>query len=115
MLSAFGVDHGEVNKALFPGHARKQALGMVRTAQKQARANRRNAAFGRLKRLPNEVGNAEISINRVGRGIGQGVSDVGRGFANVTAKHPTATGVAVVGAGGYALHASGRKRKENMP
>lgn len=113
MISAFGVDHGEVSKALFPGRARKQALGMVRTAQKQARADKRNRAVGHLRALPGKVGNKQISINQVGRDIGAGVNAVGHGFSTVTTKHPTATGTAALGAGGYGLWNSGRKRKAN--
>jgi len=70
MLSAFGVEHGEISKATPWGQAVKAGL--------------------------NRAGSADISLKAIGRGAAKGVTKTG-GFLQ---KHPGKFGTALVGAGG---------------
>lgn len=94
MDSAFGIDHGEISKASYSARAGFSGVG---------------SKLGKLKKIPGKIGNAKVSINDVGRGVGQGVKAVG----GAATKSPTITGLAVLGGGGYAGYRA--MQKENLP
>ena len=95
MESAFGVDHGEIEKA--------------RRRRPQPTPPSYKPAAAKLKALGNRVANAPISLNSVGNTAGKGVTAVGTGLR----RFPAATGAVVLGGGGYALYKNppGEKKK----
>lgn len=78
MDSAFGIDHGEVSKAMPPTVAHTGGRKIA----------------GAFKR----IGSANISLNEIGQSAGKGV----KGTGSFLEKHPGLTGTALVGGGGAA-------------
>lgn len=89
MESAFGIDHGEINKARLPRLPRG-----VTSATKPKAPSRASQIKGSLNRL----GEKDISVKELGGGAGRGVASVGRFMQN----RPGLTGTALVGGGGAA-------------
>jgi hypothetical protein len=102
MLSAFGVDHGEVSKAAFKlPYVATRAGRAARSARATARASAPPAGPGpgtKLKDALSRAGEANISLKGIGAGAGKGTKAVG-GFLE---KRPGLTGTALVGGGGAA-------------
>ena len=107
MMSAFGIDHGEIAKAARPPKvgwlARRRmpkAPGGKTPTAAQVRTKGQGAATHteREKAGLNRAGETEVSL----KGIGRGISRVGRGTSNLMERHPGLTGTAVVGGGGAA-------------
>lgn len=101
MNSAFGIDHGEIEKAF--GRRRRTTGPPPTNAQRAgfpAGAKHVRSGAGKLRSAAGKVGNAKVSINDIGTGVGRGVGAVGR----VATKSPTAAGLAVIGGGGYAAY-----------
>jgi hypothetical protein len=99
MLSAFGIDHGEVSKARLP----MRGFGGRRPTRAQRRVNSRVNTGGvsgpsKVKAALNRAGEADISLKNIGAGAGKGMKGVG-GFLE---KRPGLTGTALVGGGGAA-------------
>jgi hypothetical protein len=86
MESAFGIDHGEINKARLP----RSPMPRTRT--------RAPSRASQIKGQLNRLGEKDISIKELGGGAGRGVANVG-GFMQ---RHPGLTGTALVGGGGAA-------------
>jgi len=97
MISAFGVDHGEISKARSPWL--KGARG-AKAARKAAAQQHPPVPSGpqKIAGKLNEIGEADISLKGIGRKSGQGVKNTG-GFLE---RHPGLTGTALVGGGGAA-------------
>lgn len=116
MDSAFGVDHGEISKIRIPRKVHPPAEALARKAAQRAQGARAGNAVrkgpGKLKKLGEKAVNTEISVSRVGRGVGSGIGTVGRKTNEVITRYPGVTGTAVLGGGGYALYRSGRKPKK---
>lgn len=118
--SAFGVEHGEVSKAIFTGPGRKkqqQAQQAKRAAQNARIRNTWNNGRGRLRGIPDKIVNTKVSINDVGSTAAKGVSGVGR----AATRHPGVVGTAVLAGGGYAAYRGmqnpdlpARKKSEKM-
>ena len=96
MLSAFGVDHGEVSKGFF----RAAGSGTKRLTRAQ-RATKGTGGPSGPKQVAGAVDRAlgaPISIKGAGRAAGGGLGATGRFFES----RPGLTGTALVGGGGYA-------------
>jgi hypothetical protein len=110
MLSAFGVDHGEVSKGIL------RAAG--RPARRLTRAQRATRGAGgpsgpqKVAGAVDRALGAPISVKGAGRAAGKGMGATGRFFE----QRPGLTGTALVGGGGYAgykyLKQSEPKRKK---
>jgi hypothetical protein len=111
MLSAFGVDHGEISKAV---RLKMVRVGKPRVARgtRNAKGKRLNASQRRTASPPGmapqtgpqkvrrgleKITEAPITIG----GVGRGTSRVGQGVSDFTARHPGLTGAGILGAGGY--------------
>lgn len=86
MESAFGIDHGEINKARLPRLPR---------GTKPPRAPSRAS---QIKGSLNRLGEKDISVKELGGGAGRGVAGIGRFMQN----RPGLTGTALVGGSGAA-------------
>lgn len=89
MESAFGIDHGEINKARLP----RSPLPRTR-----ARAPRAPSRASQIKGSLNRLGEKDISVKELGGGAGRGVAGIGRFMQN----RPGLTGTALVGGSGAA-------------
>lgn len=109
MISAFGVEHGEISKVRMP-----RLPGNARRARKATRSPGGQSGPSQVKSALNRVGEADISLKGVGRGAGAAAKGVG-GFLE---RRPGLTGTALVGgtgAGGYAyLSRKEPKRKKAL-
>ena len=104
MISAFGVDHGDISKGLrlvrvpkglkAPG-GRRPTGAQLRTRGTNPGAPTRSQKVGAAL---NRAGEADISLKGIGAGVGSTTSKVG-GFLS---RHPGLTGTAAVGGGGAA-------------
>lgn len=92
MLSAFGIDHGEVSKAFL----RPQTVTRAQKATRGLPGTRTRSKA--LKAGLNRVGDTPITIKGIGRTAGGAV----RGVGSVFEGHPGLTGTALVGGGGAA-------------
>jgi hypothetical protein len=104
VISAFGVDHGEISKGWrvvrtpkgFHAPRGKRPTGaQIRTAGKDANFVSRPQ---KVKRAAEKVTRADISLAGIGESAGKGSKKVG-GFLE---RHPGLTGTALVGGGGAA-------------
>jgi hypothetical protein len=112
MISAFGVDHGAVSKAMSPSqmadalkaqhapHLARKAAKKLSGAQVRTQGTNPGATTRpqHIKNFLNRIGEADISIKGVGRSAGKGVKHTGR----FVERHPGLSGTALVGGGGYA-------------
>ena len=108
MLSAFGVDHGEVSKGLLPKVMPSSKLGARAARARRAAGAVRGPTTApltapksggqKIKGALNRAGEADISLKGIGQAAGRGVRGVG-GFME---KRPGLTGTALVGGGGAA-------------
>lgn len=89
MESAFGIEHGEINKARLPRMPRRRAP--VPPPKAPSRASQ-------IKGSLNRLGEKDISVKELGSSAGSSVAGVG-GFMQ---RHPGLTGTALVGGGGAA-------------
>jgi len=93
MQSAFGVDHGEVEKAFWGSAARAAKKAPPPPPPPQG-----PPVGARVKGKLNQLGSSHISLKGIGRGVGAGVRRAGQTME----KYPGTTGTAVVGGGGAA-------------
>jgi hypothetical protein len=108
MESAFGVEHGEVSKALTPAGRRKAQHKANVRANQQAAYARNKARLGKLTAIPGKAANAKVSVADVGRGVGRVAELAGKAVA----AKPAVTGAAVLGGAGYSTWKSGRKKNK---
>lgn len=106
MLSAFGVEHGEVSKGVAYG-----AGGLPRSRKLIALGRASRKGFEATKRGAHKVVTTELSVQNLGRGTGLGIGAAGRGAGKVGEKlaaHPAITGSVVAGSAaggaGYQYH-----------
>src|SRR4051794_21833463 len=103
MISAFGVEHGEIAKARFinPRRAMRGMPGGRPASRAQQRtAGQPGAQSGpqQVKGLFNRIGEADVSLKGIGSSAGRGVKRTG----SFLESHPGLTGTALVGGGGAA-------------
>lgn len=96
MESAFGIDHGEIEKSRRTRAARRSAL----QANRAARDAKMRASLRRVGSVPGKVVNAKVSVADVGRTAGRVTTGVGR----VVSASPAITGTAVIGGAGYGAY-----------
>lgn len=92
MISAFGIDHGEVSKAV------RMPRGKPTRAQR--RTQRRPGARSGPEKIADtgrKISETSWSLGGVGRGASRGLA----GASSITGRHPGTTGTALVGGGGY--------------
>jgi hypothetical protein len=99
MISAFGVDHGEISKARLPRLPNGKRMTRAQRATRGVNPNAKPRGQQASDFL-NRVGDAHVSLKGIGNTAGKGAAGVG----NFMAGHPGLTGTAVIGgagAGGY--------------
>jgi hypothetical protein len=112
MISAFGVDHGEISKAV---RLRVVRVGKPRVPRgtRTRKGKRLNAAQRRTASPPGQAPQTGPQKIRTGMqriteapitiaGVGRGTSRVGQTASNFTARHPGLTGAGILGGGGFA-------------
>jgi hypothetical protein len=92
MLSAFGIDHGEIAKGRFL-RPKKLTKAQIRTAGQGAPTRTESVKAGL-----NRIGEADVSL----KGIGSSLSGGFGRTSSFMARHPGLTGTAAVGGGGAA-------------
>ena len=115
MISAFGVEHGEISKARIPRNPMRGMPGGRRASKAQrATQGTPGAPSGpsKVKSAFNRVGEAELSLKSIGTSAGRGMKATG-GFLE---KRPGLTGTALVGGGGAAgYHILSQKEPKKGP
>jgi hypothetical protein len=106
MLSAFGVEHGEIGKGLFKVARPMRGMpggGRATRAQRAARAAQagqplKPGGATKVKNALNRAGEADISL----KGIGAGAARATKAAGGFLERRPGLTGTALVGGGGAA-------------
>lgn len=96
MLSAFGVDHGEISKGRGIFYPRLPKVAS--RAQKATQGTGVATGPQRVKAALNRAGDAPVTI----KGVGRASARTMRGVGGVFEGHPGLTGTALVGGGGVA-------------
>ena len=118
MLSAFGVDHGEISKIRPPKLPKLRGMegGAPPTAaQKRTQGHNPGAKTRprKVKEALHGIGEADISL----KGIGNAAGGATRGVGGFLEKRPGLTGAALVGGGGaggyHVLRQKEPKRKSS--
>lgn len=92
MISAFGIEHGEIGKALRPRRIKKPTAAQLRTQGPPP-----GPSIGEKVRTGlNRIGEGHISLKGIGRATGSGLQSTGR----FVERHPGAVGAGLVGGGG---------------
>ena len=109
MISAFGVEHGDISKAWTPRGKRKEAEQARRRAAQNEAYLKNRARAKKVGQIPGKVVGTKVSISDVGMSTGKIATKTG----NLIAAKPGLTGAAVLGGGAYVGYRA--SQREGLP